>query len=170
MMASMRDGSGDGYFILFNQHGAIIKGFAHESSMSPWVSKSEEVWPGILDEVPGEFQSFLHEPAFSITEATFCIWRRVGDEAWQIGEIDYPASENDPDGSDQMLSILNGDPTAYQEFAESYYEQKIPLLAIKYIYEHNPLTSEIVRLLNQDLSIDKLPMDIEEIGYPGNAP
>jgi hypothetical protein len=79
MMASMRNGSGDGYFILFNQHGAIIKGFAHESLMSPWVSESEQVWPGVLDEAPSEFQSFLQEPAFSITEATFCIWRRSGD-------------------------------------------------------------------------------------------
>jgi hypothetical protein len=26
-MASMRNGSGDGYFILFNGHGAAIKGF-----------------------------------------------------------------------------------------------------------------------------------------------
>jgi hypothetical protein len=74
--------------------------------MSPWVSESEQVWPGILDEAPSEFQSFLQEPAFSITEATFCIWRRSGDEAWKIGEIDYPESENDPDGSDQMLSLV----------------------------------------------------------------
>ena len=106
MMASMRNGSGDGYFILFNQYGAIIKGFAHESLMSPWGSESEQVWPGVLDEVPSEFQSFLQEPAFSITEATFCIWRRSDDEAWKIGEIDYPEGENDPDGSDQMLSAF----------------------------------------------------------------
>lgn len=36
MMASMRNGSGDEYFILFNSQGAIMKGFAHESAMSPW--------------------------------------------------------------------------------------------------------------------------------------
>src|SRR5215475_4439912 len=82
---------------------------------------------------------------------------------------DYPEGENDPDGSDQMLSILNGDPTAYQEFAESYYERKIPLSTIKHIYEHNSLTGEIVRLLNQDISIGELQTDIEEIGYPRSA-
>ncbi len=32
--ATMRDGSGDDYFILFNNHGAIIKGFAHGSQLS----------------------------------------------------------------------------------------------------------------------------------------
>jgi hypothetical protein len=35
MMASMRNGQGDDFFILFNNNGAIIKGFDHESTMSP---------------------------------------------------------------------------------------------------------------------------------------
>src|ERR1044072_267162 len=55
MMATMRDGSGDEYFILFNSAGAIIKGFAHESPMSPYANESRKVWPGVLDDVPAEF-------------------------------------------------------------------------------------------------------------------
>jgi hypothetical protein len=35
LMASMRNGSGDGVFILFDKHGAAIKGFDHEAIMSP---------------------------------------------------------------------------------------------------------------------------------------
>ena len=70
-MASMRNGSGDEYSILFNSQGAIIKGFAHESSMSPWATESEQVCRGVLDEVPSEFQEFLTEPAFSIDDTTF---------------------------------------------------------------------------------------------------
>src|SRR4030095_3057050 len=76
MMASMRDGSGDEYFILFDSHGAIMKGFAHESTMSPWANDAEQIWPGVLDQVPSEFGDFLSEPAFSMSETTFCIWRR----------------------------------------------------------------------------------------------
>jgi hypothetical protein len=101
-----------------------------------------------------------------ITEATFVYGE---DLVMRHGEIDYPEGENDPDGSDQMLSILDGDPTTYQEFAESYYERKIPLSAIKHIYEHKSLTGKIVRLLNQDISIGELQTDIEEIGYPRSA-
>src|SRR4051812_33026108 len=52
MIASMRDGSGDEYFILFNPYGAIIKGFAHESSMSPYDTESGKPWSGVLDDVP----------------------------------------------------------------------------------------------------------------------
>lgn len=48
MMASMRNGSGDEYFILFDSHGAILKGFDRESAMSPWSAGEEKVWPGIM--------------------------------------------------------------------------------------------------------------------------
>src|SRR5919198_763652 len=99
MMASMRDGVGDDYFILFGHRGAIIKGFEHESPMSPYLRESGEPWPGVLDDVPSEFQDFLTEPAFSIRDTTFCIWRRHTDPSWQVGEIDYP-EEDDPDGSE----------------------------------------------------------------------
>jgi hypothetical protein len=120
MMASMRNGSGDEYFILFDSHGAIMKGFDHESAMSPWSAEEEKLWPGIFDDVPDEFQSFLSEPAFSIQETTFCIWRRYIDSSWRVGTINYP-DEDDPDGSEYMLSILDGRPSTYKEFAESYY-------------------------------------------------
>ena len=66
----MRNGSGDEHFIHFNSHGAIMKGFAHESSMSPWATDTGQLWPGVLDDVPSEFHDFLTEPASSI------VWRR----------------------------------------------------------------------------------------------
>ena len=47
-LASMRDGSGDDYFILFVPSGVIIKGFAHESNMSLYRVSPPLVWPGIL--------------------------------------------------------------------------------------------------------------------------
>lgn len=165
MMASMRNGKGDEYFILFNSHGVIIKGFAHESTMSPFNSELPRLWQGVLDSVPSDFQDFLSEPAFSIDEATFCIWRKYSDSYWQVGEIDYPEGE-DPDGSEELLSILDGNPEIYQEFAEEYYEEEIPLSAVRHIYEHNPLTKNIVSDLNPDVSIRQLKEDIEEIGYP----
>jgi hypothetical protein len=168
MMASMRDGSGDEYFILFNSQGAIMKGFAHESSMSPWASDAEQVWPGVLDQVPSEFGAFLTEPAFSMGETTFCIWRRKEDESWQIGEIHYPEDE-DPDGSEGLLFILDGDPKTYQEFAEQYYECAIDLVSVTSIYDHQPLTSEIVKKLNPDVSLETLSSDIAEIAYPRAA-
>jgi len=168
MMASMRNGSGDDYFILFNSQGAIMKGFAHESSMSPWATESGQVWPGVLDEVPSEFQEFLTEPAFSMGDTTFCIWRRNVDPSWQVGQIDYP-EENDPDGSEDLLFIFDGAPTTYREFAEQYYERPVDLSAVIRIYEQKPLTLEILEALNTEVSREDLKSDLEQIGYPNGA-
>jgi len=168
MMASMRNGSGDDYFILFNSQGAIMKGFAHESSMSPWATESGQVWPGVLDEVPSEFQEFLTEPAFSMGDTTFCIWRKNVDPSWQVGQIDYP-EENDPDGSEDLLFILDGAPTTYREFAEQYYERPVDLSAVIHIYEQKPLTLEILEALNTEVSREDLKSDLEQIGYPNGA-
>jgi hypothetical protein len=41
MMASRSNGSGDELYILFNPFGAILKGFDHESFMSPWARKDQ---------------------------------------------------------------------------------------------------------------------------------
>ena len=164
-MASMRNGSGDDYFILFNSQGAIMKGFSHESPMSPWASDPMQVWPGVLDQVPSEFGEFLTEPAFSMSEITFCIWRRIEDGSWQTGHIQYPDDE-DPDGSEWLLSILDGNPQTYQEFAEEYYERAVDLSSVTAIYEHRPLTLEIIRKLNPEASLSSLRSDLAEIAYP----
>src|ERR1700740_1935501 len=65
-MASMRDGCGDGYFILFTKAGAIMKGFAHESEAWRRTSQRGQPLPGMFDGVPEEFAGFLDEPAFSM--------------------------------------------------------------------------------------------------------
>ena len=167
MVASMRNGSGDGYFILFNPAGAIIKGFDHESAMSPYAGDEVKVWPGALDEVPEEFGSFLSEPAFTIEDVTFCIWRRYADPSWRTGTINYPGGDEDAEGSGWMLSILSGDPAEYQEFAEGYYERPVDLDAVRHVYRHEPLTEGVVRRLNAEWSLEELVADLEEIGYPG---
>ena len=117
MMASMRNGSGDEYFILFTAAGAAIKGFAHESPMARSIATQGKVWPSVLDRVPAEFAGFLAEPAFSMEWTTFCIWRRHTDPAWQIGDVDFPEAE-DSDGSAELLAILDGDPRTYQQWSQ----------------------------------------------------
>ena len=165
MMASMRNGSGDDYFILFNSSGAIIKGFVHESSMSPFVNEPIKVWNGVLDKVPIEFKDFLSEPAFSVEATTFCVWRKFTDSSWQIGEIEYPEG-NDPDGLKELLEILDGKPLTYQKWAEYYFEKEFELSVIEHIYQQKTLSNEIVEKLNKDISIEDLENDLEEIGYP----
>jgi len=164
-MASMRNGSGDGYFILFDEHGAAIKGFDHEAAISPWATDPPSIWPGMYDGVPDDFSSFLNEPAFSMEAVTFCVWRRYSDTAWQRGPVTLPAGD-DPDGSDWLLAIFDGDPETYQAFARDYYEVELPLEAIESVYRLAPLTDEIVLALNSELTAEDVVADALEIGYP----
>ena len=164
-MASMRDGSGDDFFALFSKAGCFLKGFAHEAPMSPYRTQPNSLWPGIFEQVPREFAAGLREPAFAIDDATFCIWRNYKSPAWQVGAIEFPPG-NDPDGSQGLLSPLDGKPQTYQKWATDYYEATVKLAAVKKIYAHQPLTEKLVQALNPDSSLADLAEDIKEIGYP----
>ena len=163
-MASMRNGEGDHYFIWFNPAGAVLKGFAHESVMSPFRVNPPQLWSGIFDNFPPQFKEFLTEPAFVIEVTTFCVWRLNEDAAWQSGAIQFPAG-HDPDGSARLLKLLDGKPETYQQWAQSYFEVPVSLPVIIDIYQHQRITEQIIKALNPELSIDDLTDDLEEIGY-----
>ncbi|MBX3450825.1 MAG: hypothetical protein KF777_14760, partial [Planctomycetaceae bacterium] len=143
-----------------------VKGFAHESPMSPCRENPPCPWPGILGTVPAEFEACLREPAFSVGDVTFCIWRLCGDRGWQCGPVDYPPDQSDPDGSEDLLSPLDGQPETYQAWAENYYEREVSLETVQHIYGHRPLTAPVVSGLNPDVDLEGLESEIREIGYP----
>ncbi|MFG3000292.1 hypothetical protein [Streptomyces sp. NPDC048340] len=169
-MASMRDGSGDEYSIVFSTAGAYIRGFAHESAMSPYVEDGP--WPGVLDEVPGVFRSCVEEPAFSDEDGmpvvTACIWRETGDDVWRTGTIDFPeTAAGDPDGAGCLFQLLaDRSAEAFQRWAEDYYETPVDLEAVRHVFDSRPLTDTIVNALNSDIALADLEKDIAEIGYP----
>jgi hypothetical protein len=166
-MGSMRDGEGDDFFALFNSAGCWLKGFAHESFTSPYRDDgTRQVWPGTLDYVPSEFAACLREPAFKISDTTFCIWRRYIDFSWIRGQIDFSADTDDADGSQELLSPLDGHPESYHSWAESYYERTVSLSGVRAIYDHRSLTVEIVAELNREVTLAMLAADANEIGYP----
>ena len=169
-MGSMRDGTGDHFFALFDSSGCWIKGFAHEAPMTPYRDDgSNRVWPGILDEVPTEFKDCLTEPAFDIGATTFCIWRRYGDALWHRGRIEFPRGQRDPDGSEDLLSPLDGDPETYRAWAEDYYEREVGATSVAHVFGHRPLTAELALGLNPEISIADLRADVLEIGYPADG-
>ncbi|MGY5058762.1 hypothetical protein ACWDFR_32680 [Streptomyces sp. 900105755] len=165
---SMRNGSGDEYDVVFSPVGAYLRGFDHESPMSPYVDGA--VWPGILDSVPEAFAAQVDEPAFTddgIPSVTFCLWRGTGDREWHAGRIDFPGGHPDPDGSGWMLSLLmNPGPGAFRSFAEDYYERPVDLEAIRHVFEERPLTPEIVARLNPLASFADVSKEAELMGYP----
>ena len=167
-MAAMRNGPGDAYSIVFSYAGVFIRGFDHESVMSPY--RSGRVWPGLIDSVPDVFASSLNEPAFShkdgVLEATVCLWRQHGADRWHTGDLELPDGD-DPDGADWMFeTLLDGTGVSYQRFAEDYYETAVSIDAVVAIFALGPLTDELVQHLNPDVSVADLADDLAEIGYP----
>jgi hypothetical protein len=166
-MASMRDGSGDEYFMVISPKGAILKGFDHEAPMSPWQRDPVAVWPVVLEGVPEAFASFLTEPAFSMSDCTFCIWREPSDEHWQHGAIVFPVTDaDDPDGSAELLCMFDGKPETYVDFATEYYEKALDINVVRKIYGHEILTPLIVAELNPQAEWESTAKDADEILYP----
>ena len=65
-----------------------------------------------------------------------------------------------------LLFMLDGNPNTYQQWASEYYEKDTPLDAVKAIYEHKPLTQQLVSRLNSERRIEDLESDLDEIRYP----
>lgn len=176
-MGSMRNGSGDDLSALFTKDGCFLKGFDHNSDMTPFREDPPLLWPGLLDDVPDEFASGLNEPAFMMDHTTFCIWRKHTDDRWHRGAIEFPPVQldfagkpRDPDGSEYLLSPYDGNPETYLTFARHYFGgltgENLKLEHVEHVYDHKPLTDELVREINPDLALADLAGDIEEIGYP----
>ncbi|MFF1869963.1 hypothetical protein [Streptomyces sp. CB03911] len=171
-MASMRNGQGDEYSVVLTAGGAYIRGFAHESAMSPYrPGRDGAPWPGVLDEVPPVFRPQVEEPAFSdeddVPVVTVCLWRENTDDHWRHGTIRFPAGTSDPDGAEGLFELLvDRSPEAYRRWAEDYYEVPVDLAAVRHVYALRPLTAEVVAALNDELDLADLAGDLAEIGYP----
>ena len=161
-MASMRNGCGDDWFLLFGPFGAAFKGFAHEYPLAGEVSFVAR----IQETVPGVFASFLKEPAFSMNMATFCMWRRHTDAFWSVVSPANRVISPEEDGSAELINILDGDPTTYQAWAVDYYEREIPLVPVQAIYGHRALSEQLVASLNPERALSDVTADSLEIGYP----
>lgn len=157
-MGSMRNGQGDGWFLLFDKAGAALKGFAHESD----VAKSDHA-KRIPIEVPPSFSSFLSEPAFLMDDATFCYWRSVGATEWSKVSVRNPESD---DGSTALLALLVDPAESYVEFANYYFEENISVEVVRCAYNLQPIDERLISSINPGLAIADAVTMAREIGYP----
>ncbi|MGK5520737.1 hypothetical protein ACSNN9_15450 [Micromonospora sp. URMC 107] len=174
--ASMDNGSGDEWTVVFTADGAFIRVFDHESVMSPYRDSDHELWPGLLDGLPAVFRPQLEEPAFGDEEgqfvATAVLWRLTGDDRWHAGEgIAFPAprgpyDDTDPDGSGLLGILLDDIAERYVAFAGDYYDVELDPTAVERIVAQRPLTDPVVRALNPAVTVAGLREAVTAIGYP----
>lgn len=153
--ALMDNGSGDDFSVLFTPAGVLVRGFDHESEMSPYGTDDEQVWPGVIDEVPAALRPLLDDPAFvdeglGAPRVTVCLWWETGGSAWRTGSgIVFPSGSPDPDGSGHLFRLLTDrSPEAVQAHFEEDYGRPVPLDTVRRVLAGHPLTPEAACGLN----------------------
>lgn len=127
-LAKYDNGRGDHVFVLFTAGGAaFIKGFDHESAVSPHSRDVFGTWSGLYHGLPESFGGLLKNEIFEAEEATFCCWSEDG-ERWNTGTADIPPDLDD--GSGWMLYAIQKDASQYAEWAKSYYGENFELIGI----------------------------------------
>lgn len=155
---TMRDGQGDEMLILFRPEGCVINGLMHEYD--------QPVKSQVTRGLPSYFDEFIFgEPVQSIG-TTFCLWYTAA-HGWQTGMV-----ENEEDGSEERLSIFDGNPETYANWANEYFiddtdRASIEPNAVAKIYRGETLTKAMVLAIVNELEDWKqLEEDLQAIGYP----
>jgi hypothetical protein len=146
-MASMRNGSGDEWFIVFAKTCTFVKSFWHEHAPG----KVKAIYAGL----PEELAPQLEEAAFSIQDVTFGgyhdgkTWTLRGDAAPMIDE----------------LAILSGDPARYLAYAAEYFEVDIPEDAVAHVLAAKQLDAKLITKLGGQRTLVEMKEDLAEIAY-----
>jgi hypothetical protein len=167
-MASMRNGSGDEYSIVFASAGVYIRGFDHESALSPWAQHPRRVVEGLIDRVPAVFREHVDEPAFSmdgVPSITVCVWRQTDSDVWEFGEPTEVGLQAQDGGASWLFAELDGDPATYKRFADDYYETDVPLAQVAMVFDRAPVTAELVGELNPEADITAVAEELAALPY-----
>ena len=147
-MASMRDGQGGHWFVLFDRELIGYKCISPEDGFFDDLDN-------LKNNIPSEYCNFINEPAFYKDEAT-SVWILQNNNWVTFGKKDI-------NGVIDFPTVLEWQAEDYQTWAEEYYERDLDLESIKQVFAHN-VTEDIIRKLNQDISLLDIQESIKEIG------
>jgi hypothetical protein len=166
-MASMRDGCGDEWWIVFHTDGwAALKGLGHESSA--WSKGREQLSTDLQRTFPPELAEFAREPAFRWDATSFAGYRLQphSDWIWSRTLTRFSALDG---GESELLSLLSGTPQDYVDFAASYYEADVPVEIVQQFFCLAPITTTMISSLNLDTELSAIHAELfDEIAYPRN--
>ncbi|MCA9067520.1 MAG: hypothetical protein KDA84_01255 [Planctomycetaceae bacterium] len=161
-LAKYDNGGGNHLFAFFCEAGCIIKGFDHESPVSPYAREEFEVWPGIYEGVPPELLKLLDDKAVEKEHVTFCIWSIGENSPWQMGEMEFP--EDEDDGSSYLLDeAICTSASDYVDYAADYYEKELDLDVVQAIYSGKPVTDELIQQLNPNRKAKAVYAELQPI-------
>jgi len=165
-LASMRDGSGNDYRMLFSDDAAVVRAFDHESDLSPWGRDDGSLIPGLLDRYPDSLRFFIDEAAFRTPGApgadlTFCAWRLAGPGPWLVGSI-----EDDGGAAELLDVVLDGTAHGYRRYAIDYFEVDPGVEVINAFLTLHPADPAVVTRLNPEADPVETLAELRSMGYP----
>ncbi len=147
-MASMRNGSGDDWFIVFSDAGVFVKSFWHEH-------KHGDV-SAIYADLPRKLSPLLIEPSFDVEYVTWGGWH--DGKTWTLRGDAKPMKEE--------LLMLQGAAKTYARYAAEYFElEDLPLDAIGHVLAGKKLDKKVIEQLGSERTLAELKSDLDEIGY-----
>ncbi len=155
--AKYENGGGDDMRLLFLRDSCVIKGFAHESNVSPYQNDDHSSWPGMFDGIPDRLMKELKDPAIVCEDVTFCVWYSEGE--WQCGSVEFEAGEDD--GASWLLQMIPSSPESFVRWAAEYYEQDIDMRSVRAVFAGEEVTADLIEVLNPER---KAKAAIQEIG------
>lgn len=164
-MASMRDGCGDEWWMVFHSDGwAALKGLGHESQA--WSKGGESLSTALQQTFPPELAAFAREPAFRWDATSFAAFCLPANSLWVCARSRTHFSSLDG-GEGDLLSLLSGSPRDYADFASDYYELDVPVEIVQQVFSLAPITEGVIAALNPDTDFSTIETELfDEIAYP----
>ncbi|NTV78935.1 MAG: hypothetical protein HGA25_07355 [Clostridiales bacterium] len=149
-MASMRNGRGEHYFILFTDEKILMKGLERQSKCLSMKDFGKDM------NLPEILYQFMEQVAFLPDETSFCIWK-FGQGAWNsITKI----TENEL----KILGVLLISPEQYVQWVEDYYEITLSVEEVAALFQENVLHKKTCLQWNPHLDWDAFQKEAKEIG------
>jgi hypothetical protein len=118
-MAKYSSSGADDLVIVFVGSAAIIKGFDHESEVSPHAQEPYGLFPGIYEGAPERLLNELKDDALDFEDVTFCYWRTTDTGEWCQGPLQLRGLD---DGSEYLLPRILVSFDDYDGYARDYFE------------------------------------------------
>lgn len=141
------DGGGDHFHILFSDASCVIKGFGHESDLSPYNYEEDADYPKyrFYENIPHALYELLDNEALERDLLTFCAWYTPENGAWQAAHVSVP--DDWRDGSADFLDYFS-ERDDYIAWLKDYYEADINSAPVMDILAGVAVTEEMVAELN----------------------
>lgn len=163
-MASMRDGSGDSWHVVFSDKGwTALRGFVHESLAA---EERETLSRALRAACPPELKGFTEEPAFDWKNTTVCHFHTGGESSWKRAK-DLTPHANVDTFEDGLLWDLTQGAEGYVKHAQNYFKVEVPLELVRHVFAQKPITPEMVKRLNPGTELSQIEEELfGKIGYP----